>query len=104
MIVGAVAMMSFCAHAFDGKPEFGNFVDTGSVAYGIAKYYGHIPETLFAIALIDASIIGATAVSLSTAYALGDVLSIKHSLHRKATDAKSFYAVYCGLHWQRHWS
>jgi hypothetical protein len=28
---------------------------------------------------------------------LGDVLSLKHSLHRKATDAKGFYLVYCGL-------
>ena len=97
MIVGAVAMMAFCAHAFNGKPEFGNFVDAGAVASGIAKYYGHIPGMMFAIALIDASIIGAAAVSLSTAYALGDVLSLKHSLHRKATDAKGFYAVYCGL-------
>ena len=97
VIVGAVAMMAFCAHAFNGKPEFGNFVDAGAVASGIAKYYGHILGMMFAIALIDASIIGAAAVSLSTAYALGDVLSLKHSLHRKATDAKGFYAVYCGL-------
>jgi len=52
---------------------------------------------MFAIALIDASIIGASAVSLSTAYAIGDVLSLKHSLHRKPTDAEAFYSVYCGL-------
>jgi hypothetical protein len=52
---------------------------------------------LFAIALIDACIIGASAVSLSTAYAIGDVLSLRHSLHRKPTDAKGFYAVYFGL-------
>ncbi|SNB83600.1 hypothetical protein SAMN06265338_1284 [Rhodoblastus acidophilus] len=36
-------------------------------------------------------------MSLSTAYALGDVLSLKHSLHRKPSDAKGFYIVYCGL-------
>src|SRR6202047_4185990 len=52
---------------------------------------------LFALALLDACIIGASAVSLSTAYALGDVFSWRHSLHRKATEAKGFYAVYCGL-------
>jgi hypothetical protein len=52
---------------------------------------------MFAIALINASIIGASAVSLSTAYAISDVLSLKHSLHRKPSDAKGFYAVYCGL-------
>lgn len=97
VIIGAVAMMAFCAHAFDGKPEFGNFVDAGTVATGIEKYFGRVPGILFAVALIDASVIGASAVSLSTAYALGDVLSLKHSLHRKASDAKGFYAVYCAL-------
>ena len=49
---------------------------------------------MFAIALIDAALIGASAVSLSTAYALGDVFSVRHSLHRGVADAKGFYAVY----------
>jgi Mn2+/Fe2+ NRAMP family transporter len=97
VIVGAVAMMAFCAETFVGKPEFGNFADAGAVASGIGKYFGRVPGIMFAVALIDASIIGASAVSLSTAYALGDCLALKHSLHRKATDAKGFYAVYCGL-------
>ncbi len=52
---------------------------------------------LFAIGLIDASLIGAAAVSLATAYAIGDVFSLRHSLHRKVADAKGFYAVYCAL-------
>lgn len=52
--------------------------------------------TLFAIALIDASIIGASAVSLAIGYALGNVLSLKHSLYRGAGDARGFYLVYCG--------
>ena len=97
VIVGAVAMMAFCAATFGGHPEAGNFTDAGGVAAGLAKYVGELPATLFAIALIDASIIGASAVSLATAYALGDVLSLKHSLHRGARDARGFYVVYCGL-------
>jgi Mn2+/Fe2+ NRAMP family transporter len=97
VIIGAVAMMAFTAAAFDGKPEFGNFTDAGAVANGIGQYTGRAAGVMFAIALIDASIIGASAVSLSTAYAIGDVLSLRHSLHRKPSDAKGFYAVYCGL-------
>ena len=97
VIIGAVAMMAFTAVAFGGQPEFGSFVDAGAVASGLEKYAGRLPGVLFALALIDASVIGASAVSLSTAYAIGDVLSLKHSLHRKPTDAKGFYAVYCGL-------
>jgi hypothetical protein len=52
---------------------------------------------LFAVALLDASIIGAFAVSLSTAYAMGDVFGMKHSLHRGVKGAKGFYAIYGGL-------
>ena len=97
VIAGAAAMMAFTAAAFAGKPEFGAFTDAGAVATGLGKYAGRATGVMFAIALIDACIIGASAVSLSTAYAIGDVLSLKHSLHRKASDAKGFYAVYCGL-------
>ena len=97
VIIGAVAMMAFAAHTFAGKSEFGNFVDAGAVASGIAKYFGKLPAQLFAVALIDACIIGASAVSLSTAYALGDVLSMSHSLHRKPKEAIGFYAVYFTL-------
>jgi hypothetical protein len=34
---------------------------------------------------------------LATAYAIGDVFSLRQSLHRKPHDAKGFYAIYFGL-------
>lgn len=52
---------------------------------------------MFAIALIDASIIGASAVGLATSYATSDVLNLNHSLHRPVTRAKGFYACFAGL-------
>ena len=94
VIVGAVAIIAFTAATFAGQPEFGNFTDAGGIAAGLEKYVGKTAAVLFAIALIDAALIGAAAVSLSTAYAIGDVFSARHSLHRKVTDAKGFYAVY----------
>jgi Mn2+/Fe2+ NRAMP family transporter len=97
VIAGALAIMAFTAQTFAGHPEFGNFVDAGAVSAGMEKYFGKVPATLFALALLDACVIGASAVSLSTAYALGDVFSWRHSLHRKASEAKGFYAIYCGL-------
>ena len=63
---------------------------------GLQAYAGRVAGVLFAIALLDASIIGAFAVSLSTAYAIGDVLGLKHSLHRGVKGAKGFYAIYGG--------
>ncbi len=97
VIVGAIAMMSFTAATFVGTPEFGGFRDAAAVAAGMEKHFGRLPGILFAVALIDASIIGACAVSLSTAYAIGDVFAVRHSLHRKPGDAKLFYAIYTGL-------
>src|ERR1700678_2046942 len=97
IIVGAVAMMAFTAVAFTGTPEYGHFKDAGAVATGIGLHIGRTAGVFFAVALIDACIIGAAAVSLSTAYAIGDVLSLRHSLHRKMSDAKGFYAVYFAL-------
>ncbi|GAA4038130.1 divalent metal cation transporter [Arthrobacter methylotrophus] len=97
VIVGAGAIMGFTTATFSGQPEFGNFTDAGGVAEGLGKYVGKTAGVLFAVALIDASIIGAAAVGLSTSYALGDVLGLKHSLHRKFSDAKGFYAVFAGI-------
>ncbi|WP_321930357.1 NRAMP family divalent metal transporter [Burkholderia cenocepacia] len=94
VIVGAVSMMAFCAALFAGRPEFGNFTDTGAVLAALDKYVGSYPATIFAIALLDACLIGAAAVSLSTSYAIADVLRVRHSLHRKVTDAVGFYAAY----------
>ena len=97
VIIGAVAMMAFTAYAFKGTPAVGQFKDAGAVAAGIGLHVGRTAGVLFAVALIDACIIGASAVSLSTAYAIGDVLSLRHSLHRRPSDAKGFYAVYFAL-------
>ena len=97
VIIGATAMISFTAAAFAGRPEFGHFVDAAGVAQGLGKYVGRASGILFAIALIDASIIGAAAVGLSTSYALGDVLGLRHSLHRKPQEAKAFYGVFIAI-------
>ena len=97
VVIGGVAMMAFASATFVGQAGFGNFTDAAGVATGLAAHAGHMAGVLFAIALIDASLIGAAAVSLSTAYAIGDVFSIKHSLHRKPSEAKGFYLVYGGL-------
>lgn len=97
VLVGATAIISFVAATFAGHGEFGNFTDAGGVAMGLEKYVGKTAGILFAVALIDASIIGAAAVGLSTSYALGDVLGLKHSLHRRISDAKGFYAAFVGI-------
>ena len=97
VIFGAGAMMAFSTAAFAGTPGQGHFTNAAGVAAGLAAAAGHWAGILFAIALIDACIIGAAAVGLSTSYALGDVLGLHHSLHRRPSEAKAFYAIFYGL-------
>jgi NRAMP (natural resistance-associated macrophage protein)-like metal ion transporter len=97
VVVGAAAMFGFSDAVFAGRPEFGNFTDAAGIAHGLGKYVSHLAGILFAIGLLDASIIGAAAVGLATAYASADVLGFNHSLHRPVSKAKSFYACYAGL-------
>jgi Mn2+/Fe2+ NRAMP family transporter len=97
VVLGAAALMGTAAAAFAGTRGAGNFTDSAGVARGLALQAGHAAGALFAVALLDAAIIGAFAVSLSSAYAIGDVLGLKHSLHRGVSQAKGFYALYAAL-------
>jgi NRAMP (natural resistance-associated macrophage protein)-like metal ion transporter len=97
VVVGGAAIMGATTVAFAHTHLFGHFTDAAGLAAGLQAYGGRAAGVLFAIALLDASIIGAFAVSLSTAYALSDVFGIRHSLHRGVRSAKGFYAVYAAL-------
>src|SRR5580692_7705187 len=97
VIIGGAAIMGAMTAAFAGTAAAGHYTDAAGLASGLAAYAGHTAGALFAVALLDAAMIGAFAVSLSTAYALGDVLGLKHSLHRGARQAKGFYVVYAAL-------
>ena len=97
VVLGAAAVMGATAAAFAGTRGAGSFTDSAGLAAGLAAYAGHAAGAVFAVALLDASIIGAFAVSLSSAYAIGDVLGMKHSLHRGVGQAKGFYALYAAL-------
>jgi Mn2+/Fe2+ NRAMP family transporter len=97
VVVGAAVLMGATAAAFTGSAAAGHFTDAADLAHGIAAHAGRVAGVVFAVALLDAAIIGAFAVSLSTAYAVGDTLGLKHSLHRGVRQAKGFYAIYATL-------
>ena len=97
VVVGGAAIMGATTVAFAHSHLFGHFTDTAGLADGLQAYGGRAAGVLFAIALLDASVIGAFAVSLSTAYAISDVFGIHHSLHRGVRNAKGFYAVYAAV-------
>jgi Mn2+/Fe2+ NRAMP family transporter len=96
VVVGAGALMIAGAYAVAGTSLAGHFTDALGVARAL-EAKDSVLGVLFAIVLLDASIIGAAAVTLSTSYAFGDFFGIRHSLHRSFRDAKGFYTFFTGL-------
>jgi Mn2+/Fe2+ NRAMP family transporter len=96
VVIGASAVLITAVFAVRGTGLAGNFTNALGVAHALeahGRWYG----AAFSIVLLDASVIGASAVTLSTSYAFGDVFGIKHSLHRTFKEAKPFYASYSAM-------
>ena len=96
VIVGAAALLMTGDWAARSTNSAGNFIDAGAIAHLLGQHSATL-GSFFAIVLMDASIIGAAAVTLATSYAFGDVFGLKHSLHRGFADAKQFYLSYTAM-------
>jgi Mn2+/Fe2+ NRAMP family transporter len=94
VVLGAAALMCVSAFAFHNTPYFGHFTDAGGTAAGLEHTLGSTAAAFFAIVLLNASLIGAGALTLSTSYAFGDIFGTKSSLHRSFREAKGFYALF----------
>ena len=97
VVIGAAALICISAFAFAGTPHFGHFTDAGAIASGLDHTLGSTAGAFFAIVLLNASLIGAGALTLSTSYAFGDVFGTRSSLHRSFREAKLFYGIFAGL-------
>jgi Mn2+/Fe2+ NRAMP family transporter len=101
VVIGASAIMIAMAFAFTpngtGAGNATAFVDAHQLATQLTSHIGPAVGAIFSILLIDASIVGASAVTLSTSYAFGDTFGIRNSLHRSWREARQFYAMFTGL-------
>ena len=96
VIIGATALLITGDWAARSTNTVGGFTDAGAIAHLLGQHSAAL-GSFFAIVLLDASIIGAAAVTLATSYAFGDVFGLKHSLHRGFADAKQFYVSYTAM-------
>ena len=96
-VTAASAIVIICAFAFAGTREFGGFADAGATAAALARHLGAAAGAMYAIVLLNASLIGAAAVTLATSYAFGDTFGLRHSLHWGIGQAKGFYASFSVL-------
>src|SRR6202521_5041818 len=97
VVVGAACIMMASASAFTGTADFGKFDSALTIAPGPSTQISPLTGSIFALLLFDASIVGASAVTLATSYAFGDIFGLRHSLHRGVREAKLFYSSYTGM-------
>ncbi len=97
VVLGAAALICVSAFAFAHTRYFGHFSDAGATATALDGTLGSTAGAFFAIVLLNASLIGAGALTLSTSYAFGDVFGTKSSLHRRFSDAKVFYGIFAAM-------
>src|SRR5579875_717273 len=96
-VIGASLVVAVVAAAFAGSGYAGHFTNALGVAIGLDRRVGHAAGALFAVVLLNASLIGAASVTLSTSYAFGDVFGARHSLHRSWREARFFYGIFAGM-------
>jgi len=95
--IAGAAIIVAAAFAFIHTHLAGQTSSALALARGFSSHISTAEGAIFAIILINAALIGGSAVTLSTSYALADLTGIKHSLHRGVRDAKGFYATYVAM-------
>ena len=74
------------------------FTDPAQLASSIATILPHRSGVFlhhaFLLLMVNAAVLGTTAISLASAWAYGEVAGWQHSLHKKPSEAPAFYAVY----------
>ncbi len=95
--IEAAGLIIAAAFVFAHTKFDNNFLDVYTSANGYLQLGHPIMGVILSIVLLNASIIGACAVSLSTSYAFGDTFKARHSLHHKLSEAKFFYGSYAAI-------
>jgi Mn2+/Fe2+ NRAMP family transporter len=73
-----------------------HFQDPAQMAEALAPLAGRFVRDGILLLMVNAAVLGTTAISLASAWAYGEVRGWPHSLHRKVSEAPGFYAVYIG--------
>jgi Mn2+/Fe2+ NRAMP family transporter len=71
-----------------------SFQDPAQFAGAILPIAGHFARTGILLLMVNAAVLGTTAISLASAWAYGEVRGWEHSLHKKLWEAPGFYATY----------
>lgn len=98
VVIVAALLMGITAAGLSHHGTTNSYVNALDVARGLTRYVGHGTGGLFALVLLNSSIIGAAAVTLASSYAVGDFSNrFNQGLNARLRDAKGFYGVFAGL-------
>lgn len=70
------------------------FEDPAQMAVALAPFAGEFFKNAVLLLMCNAAVLGATTISLSSAWAYGEVKGWSHSLQKSVREAPGFYAVY----------
>ena len=71
-----------------------DFADPAQMAGQFASVFGPFMKNALLLLMINAAVLGTTTISLSSAWAYGEVRGWPHSLQKPIREAPGFYAVY----------
>jgi Mn2+/Fe2+ NRAMP family transporter len=71
-----------------------DFSDPAQMAVALGGLFGPFLKNTILLLMINAAVLGTTAISLSSAWAYGEVRGWRHSLQKPVREAPGFYAVY----------
>ena len=70
------------------------FEDPAKLALALGPIAGNFVRNGVLLLMVNAAVLGTTAISLASAWAYGEVKGWEHSLHKKLWEAPGFYATY----------
>jgi Mn2+/Fe2+ NRAMP family transporter len=70
------------------------FQDPAQLALALGPIAGKFVRNGLLLLMVNAAVLGTTAISLASAWAYGEVQGWQHSLHKKLWEAPGFYATY----------
>ena len=70
------------------------FTDPAQMAQALIPSAGYWFRTAILLMMVNAAVLGTTAISLASSWAYGEVMGWPHSLQKKVKDAPGFYGVY----------
>jgi Mn2+/Fe2+ NRAMP family transporter len=70
------------------------FEDPAQLALALGSIAGNFVRNGVLLLMVNAAVLGTTAISLASAWAYGEVKGWEHSLHKKVWEAPGFYATY----------